>query len=103
MSEFKGTKGTWCKNYRNGSWLIQDIESFTENSKGCIAEVYWFNDGNDTAEANALLISYAPEMLEALQKVLDTFYPVQDSKKESEQEEVLKQIEELIKEATELK
>ena len=67
--EFKGTKGDWYKTYRNGSWLIQDYDCYIEDSKGCIAEVYWFNDGLDTAEANAKLISCAPEMLEMLKNI----------------------------------
>ena len=87
MSEFKGVK--WSLGGISGR-MIQ-----TNEYMGFVADV-------DTRK-NAILISKAPEMLEALQKVLDTFYPIQDSKKESEQEEVLKQIEQLIKEATELK
>lgn len=94
--EFKGTKGDWYKTYRNGSWLIQDYDCFIEDSKGCIAEVYWFNDGLDTAEANAKLISCAPEMLEMLIKCREYFLLKTDLKSEERAEA----IGELIEKAT---
>lgn len=88
--EFKGTSGKWVLNYQSGSWLIQDLETYQDGYKTALAEVYYFNDGKDTAEANALLISKAPEMLEMLERVLkEGVIPHLD-------------VAELIKEATEL-
>lgn len=63
--EFKGTKGKWYSEYKSGYWKITDDER-----EGSIAEVYFFNDGKDTAEHNAKLIEKAPEMLEMLNKCM---------------------------------
>ena len=91
--EFKGTKGKWVANYQTGSWLIQDKETYQEGLKGCLAEVYYFDDGKDTAEYNSLLISKAPEMLEMLNFIVEN---VDISMYAQEK------IEQLIKEATKL-
>ena len=96
MNEFKGTKGQWVANYQTGSWLIQDKEAYQEGLKGCLAEVYYFHDGKDTAEANALLISKAPEILKMLKDILSGM-------RGGNFEVTEYQIEQLIKEATELK
>ena len=64
--DFKGTKGQWVSNYSNGSWLIQDLETYQDGFKSSIAEIYWFNDEKDTAEYNALLISKSPILLQAI-------------------------------------
>lgn len=66
---FKGTKGKWVLNYSQGSWLIQDSETYQEGFKSSIAEVYYFDDGKNTAEYNALLISKAPEMLDFINRI----------------------------------
>ena len=97
MKEFKGTKGKWFMNYINGYWSIQDLESYQEGFRTAIADVYYFNDGKDTAEANALLISKAPEMLEMLidlRNCKETWSDLFQSDKD--------RIELLIKQATEL-
>lgn len=101
MSEFKGTKGKWISNYQVGSWLIQDLETYQDGYKGSIAEVYYFDDGNDTAELNALLISKAPEMLEILIELREIFdkYRVDNEQQFSKYKQTLEKI---IKEATEL-
>ena len=72
--EFKGTKGTkgkWYSEYKSGYWKITDDER-----EGSIAEVYFFNDGKDTAEHNAKLIEKAPEMLEMLKELLSHYEDV---------------------------
>jgi hypothetical protein len=97
MSEFKGTKGKWAiKKNIEGCFLIsgENWEDF--------CEVVTVTDGTDfdgkfaeQAQANALLISKAPEMLEMLEKLkyrLDWF---NDDVSVSE-------IKQLIKEATQL-
>lgn len=59
-NEFKGTKGPWRF---NGS----EIES-----KSCdyIADVYGTNADTDEEKANAQLIAAAPELLDALEKLI---------------------------------
>lgn len=91
--EFKGSKGKWFSSYINGSWLIQDLESYQEGFRTTIAEVYYFNDGKDTAEANALLISKSPEMLEMLKECYK-YLPYEGVMR--------KKVDNLIKQATEL-
>lgn len=95
--EFKGTKGKWVSNYSNGSWLIQDLETYQDGFKSSIAEIYWFNDEKDTAEYNALLISKAPEMLETINELLKElrYHGFNNSS-------AIWNAEQLIKEATEL-
>lgn len=89
------TKGLWHSTYDNGSWKIQDQESYQDGLRSAIAEVYYFNDEADTSEANALLISKAPEMLEMLIALKDKLGIVYYEKEISE-------IENLIKSATTL-
>ena len=101
MSEFKGTKGKWevSKNNTFGRQMI-DLGDF----KGSID--VWYHNGDtmtkQEAKANALLISKAPEMLDKLKEVLimvDWSYELRNS---SDGTTMLYEIEELIKEATEL-
>jgi hypothetical protein len=90
MSEFKGTKGKWTsfKPQDGNGFVYVNNEYLTT---GTIATCY--GDGEEP-QANALLISKAPEMLEMLKELisgnrllLETDY---------------KKIEQLIKEATQL-
>lgn len=105
MSEFKGTKGRWYTSHRqkrNSS--MYDTEVYCEKGK-TIAVISWYQrepvkeiyEGREVLvtrtdrEANALLISKAPEMLEMLIKLTSTMdYRNIDEAKQ------------LIKEATEL-
>jgi hypothetical protein len=74
MSEFKGTKGRWAiKKNIEGCFFIsgENWEDF--------CEVVTVTDGTDfegkfaeIAQANALLISKAPEMLEFLQNLVSS-------------------------------
>ncbi len=98
--EFKGTKGKWVSNYSNGSWLIQDLESYQYGCNSSIAEVYYFHDDKHTAEANALLISKSPEMLEMLQWFVENFEGVFHEGTETDNK--VKEVKQLIKQATEL-
>lgn len=96
--EFKGTKGKWfvdySEQYMNGSNVL--CTPISTNQVINLCDIY---GDDDTAKANTLLISKAPEMLKKLVEVKDLLeaYP-------SEAEMHLKAVEirQLIKEATEL-
>jgi len=99
--EFKGTKGKW-KVSKKTNINEFNVEYFTidfESSEDCI-DIYADNRLSEKEriielKANALLISKAPEMLEMLMKVNNKLkgngFPMLQS-----------EIEQLIKEATEL-
>ena len=92
MNEFRGTKGKWeLKKNEYG----YNTSVFTDNSQNpnpfrtiCVSRV---ND-QEQNNANLLLISKAPEMLEMLQMLL----------KHTDSIGLFKQIEQLIKEATKI-
>lgn len=97
MKDFKGTKGKWelCKTYNE-----LDVPSFSITSdEGKIAYCYNLQiccGVQERSNANALLISKAPEMLamlERISRIVDDF---------EEWDEENKKIKQLIKEATEL-
>lgn len=101
MSEFKGTKGKWSINtylYNKGIDTYLPIQSDIKD-RTWIAEAKWKHVNKEMSleeyEANALLISKAPEMLEMLNKIA----PILERYGEVEQHKELIQ---LIKEATEL-
>lgn len=86
MSEFKGTKGSWVLTPKTNRIIIGNS----------IADVWGFDahiddKANEKMEANALLISKAPEMLEMLISVKEH---LNDDDKWS--------VEQLIKQATEI-
>jgi type II secretory pathway component GspD/PulD (secretin) len=89
MSEFKGTQGKWTslKPQDGNGFVYVNNEYLTT---GTIATCY--GDGEEP-QANALLISKAPEMLEMLKKILDNSDVPNVIYDEAKQ---------LIKEATEL-
>ena len=94
--EFKGTKGKW--NYEKGTYLENTI--FFSFNNGEIIKVSNINDNDEATEetkANALLISKAPEMLEILNRI---HYDI--SNRGCLNNVGLNDIEQLIKEATEL-
>lgn len=95
-SKFKGTKGNW------GLGEIK-ISVWGEERKGCIAdctgvhkEDFYFGFSEDEMKANALLISKAPEMLEMLIRCEHWTASC------NENANIVKDIQKLIKEATEL-
>jgi hypothetical protein len=89
MSEFKGTQGKWTslKPQDGNGFVYVNNEYLTT---GTIATCY--GDGEEP-QANALLISKAPEMLEMLERIISS---------EMTPLAIRKQAEQLIKEATEL-
>lgn len=86
--EFKGTKG---------KWLVSPIIRYKVLGLGMktICELPTYENKN--LEANAKLISKAPEMLEMLEKVLDVIAP---EFPDDEQYNLIVSIKQLIKEAT---
>ena len=90
--EFKGTKGKW--EYTGGDNLSVDIV-LENNSTISIDRLNRYDEGivctRQEMNANALLISKAPEMLEMLKDIKD--YLGSDKREE---------VEKLIKEATEI-
>lgn len=94
--EFKGTKGKW--EYSGGDNSSIDIvlpndttisiDRYDRYGYGLVGQ-------REEMEANAKLISKAPEMLEMLQTIARGFH---DSKKHL----ILKKVQKLIKEATEI-
>lgn len=91
MSEFKGMKGKWHI-YHNG----QGYNSFSINSKYKVVPI-------EEMEANALLISKAPEMLEMLKECkLQLEYLNEKFTETGTTNSLLSKIESLIKQATEL-
>lgn len=91
MSEFKATKGKWDI-FRQDN----DIYIETESGNAAICSIVG-GVGLEQDEANALLISKAPEMLDMLKSIVLTW----DSNGNFD-EEYFNNIKQLIKEATEL-
>ena len=90
--EFKGTKGKWL--------LVNDFNNLESEKGESIASFHWnYEDYHTTmvkneieGKHNALLISKAPEMLEMLEKLVNTYELLGLSN----------EVKQLIKEATEL-
>lgn len=87
MSEFKGTKGKWVllTGYKSCGVSIGNRSTMV------------FSNDFDEDKSNALLISKAPEMLEMLQKILEI-----NKHHNFNGHLINEQIEQLIKQATEL-
>ena len=90
--EFKGTKGKWfvdySEQYMNGSNVL--CTPISTNQVINLCDIY---GDDDTAKANTLLISKAPEMLELLQSLVSS---------EMTPLAIRKQAKQIIKEATEI-
>lgn len=94
--EFKGTKGKW--EYHGGDNNSIDIVLPDDTTISIDRQSRYTGEyviSRENMEANALLISKAPEMLEMLKYISKGF---DDSKKHL----ILKKVKQLIKEATEL-
>ncbi len=90
MGEFKGTKGKWfVRKYDFSTNVLTTEMNALGNESICFLNSK--SDFND--EANALLISKAPEMLEMLKDILSSMRGENFNISENE-------IEQLIKEAT---
>lgn len=92
MSEFKGTQGIWTKNGING------VNS--ENGR-CIALTYQNYGRNNEIEYDALLISKAPDLLEAVKETFNLMDKLQ-MPSEFEISKLRNKLFKLIKESTEL-
>jgi hypothetical protein len=84
METFKGTKGKWVKNGKNGIHTEKGI---------CVALSF-----TEEREANALLISKAPEMLEMLEIIVNADF----NDGSWNYQACMDKARQLIKEATEL-
>ena len=100
--EFKGTKGKWRLVTNDESHLFGGLDNYNKIVAGC--GYYDINEPNlgfsisgYISKANALLISKAPEMLEILNRI---HYDI--SNRGCLNNVGLNDIEQLIKEATEL-
>ena len=82
--EFKGTQGKWCYNHN----MVATLEPIIDDTICLCPQL-----SNDKWEANAQLISKAPQMLEML-KELSNDYDIPHY--------ICERIDKLIKEATEL-
>ena len=93
--EFKGTKGKWyC--YRKTDQ--HKIEYVITESQEIICDLPHFCNNN--SDANAKLISCAPEMLEMLEKIVDAQFNPKKSLANLNSE--ISKAEQLIKKATEI-
>ena len=93
MSEFKGTKGKWDI-FRQDN----DIYIETESGNAAICSIVG-GVGLEQDEANALLISKAPEMLEMLKELL---IDLQSEAISTSMNDTINRTKKLIKEATQL-
>ena len=97
MANFKGTKGKWKVNKGSHYFSVK----YEENERGTINLFMISEDYKgshslvEECEANALLISKAPEMLEMLEDLITIL-------KHYAEIEKIEQLRKLIKEATEL-
>lgn len=92
--KFKGTKGKWTFNHN----MVTTVEIKTDDTiclKPAILDDNW--------EANALLISKAPEMFDMLEKCRTQLILCTLLDRSGQCLEMVDEIEQLIKEATELK
>lgn len=114
MSEFKGTKGKFKYEYRNGNYYLH--KEFSNFHREYLGVVYYQRNESNTFNSegayNALLISKAPELLEALQQVIrlkdiidydESIVNESNIGEASAISQMLNRIETLIQEATELK
>lgn len=102
--EFKGTKGKWHWN-ETGGQCYNMPELVNENNEFVLGfgddTTYYPTEGTPPNEYDALLISKAPEMLEMLKVARDKFLDLK-YEHDSSLKDIQWEIEELIKQATEL-
>jgi len=98
--EFKGTKGKWVLDGEKNKKYMVVTEYITEGNVICLEPDICCVASREKWIANALLISKAPEMLEMLQKCAEFMDRVQAPSTSANN--LKKEIEKLIKEATEL-
>ncbi|WP_336704441.1 hypothetical protein [Chryseobacterium indologenes] len=104
--EFKGTKGKWIKSLsKKNNIIVKSEDGFSLNlTFGKISEddCTTANCCKKEEHANALLVSKSPEMLEMLKKARDKFIDLKHDNNLPELKDIQWEIEDLIKEATEI-
>lgn len=76
MKEFKGTPGPWVTVNNGKYWEIREVIGNGGQISDLCASQCWFDDGDMNGEvttSNARLIAAAPELLEALQNIIDGY------------------------------
>ena len=75
MKKFKGTKGNWHLDSETpivGKYAATELEiNFDDHIKKCVSVFCNTDGGSEEDLANAKLIAAAPELLEALLKLID--------------------------------
>ena len=89
--EFKGTKGNW-KLTENEYGYYTSVRNLDDSRKVCTSRI----NNQIESNANLLLISKAPEMLEMLDKI------IKEHETDTKSWSTILEIKQLIKEATEL-
>ena len=74
MSEAKHTPGPWAQQLQSNGVTVRHVQISADS--GDVATAVW-KGGEHETNANARLISAAPEMLEALQLLLNDNHPEQ--------------------------
>ncbi|WP_407732243.1 hypothetical protein ACJJVG_05790 [Pseudocitrobacter faecalis] len=69
MKEFKGCKGAWVHHKPHG--YQHSVGGWIQSEKGKVCDVTGLEVGRDAAFANAKLIAAAPDLLEALQAMVE--------------------------------
>lgn len=95
--EFKGTKGIWYVEESEIKPMIDFCKKITYVSTNSNFCALILGDSNEEVKANALLISKAPEMLEAMQEFVDRV-----DKGEVRSNRTYNKFKQIIKKATEL-
>lgn len=95
--EFKGTKGKWEADEDH----VGSLDDSIHGNLICIIPEHYYPDSRKNWKANALLISKAPELLEMLKVARDKFLDLK-YEHDSSLKDIQWEIQQLIKEATEL-
>lgn len=98
MERFKGTLGKWQEHKNAFCCVISDTGILVANCGGRTSNINP-DDLIIEQEANSLLISKAPEMLEMLESLIHLFT---DNNNSSQEVDLLNEAKKLIKKATEI-